>query len=123
MVPWSKPDWRQSSWSQKALEGTKKVFLLCVVGMAKKPLGVVRGIKKVMAFPSVLFWSRLKKKEKKPPQGRTHGGAEARRKQREEPTTGQKGNWRVPCFCLCVKHPWFPTGVLHCPGHPSCAGA
>jgi hypothetical protein len=34
-----------------------------------------------------------------------------------------KGNWRVSCFCLCVKHPWFPTGVLHCPGHPSCAGA
>jgi hypothetical protein len=26
-------------------------------------------------------------------------------------------------LCLCVKHPWFPTGVLHCPGHPSCAGA
>jgi hypothetical protein len=26
-------------------------------------------------------------------------------------------------FCLCVKHPWLPTGVLHCPGHPSCAGA
>jgi hypothetical protein len=22
-----------------------------------------------------------------------------------------------------VKHPWLPTGVLHCPVHPSCAGA
>jgi hypothetical protein len=29
-----------------------KRFLLCVVRMAKKPLSVVRGIKKVMAFPS-----------------------------------------------------------------------
>jgi hypothetical protein len=55
--------------------------------------------------------------------GRSHGGAEARRKQREETTTGHKGNWRVPCSCLCVKHSWLPTGVLHCPGHPSCAGA
>jgi hypothetical protein len=53
----------------------------------------------------------------------SHGGAETRRKQREETTTRHKGNWRVPCVCLCVKHPWFPTGVLHCPGHPSCAGA
>jgi hypothetical protein len=53
----------------------------------------------------------------------SHGGAEARRKQREETTTRHKGNWRVPCFCLCVKHPWLPTGVLHRPGHPSCAGA
>jgi hypothetical protein len=33
---------------------------------------------------------------------RSHGGAEARRKQREETTTRHKGNWRVPCFCLCV---------------------
>ena len=49
---------------------------------------------------------------------RTHGGAEARRKQREESTTGHKGNWRVPCSCLCVKHPWLPTCALHCPGHP-----
>jgi hypothetical protein len=25
---------------------------------------------------------------------------------------------------VCVlKHPWFPTSDLHCPGHPSCAGA
>jgi hypothetical protein len=50
----------------------------------------------------------------------SHGGAEARRKQREESATGHKGNWRVSCFCLCVKHPWLPTGVLHCPGpgHP-----
>jgi hypothetical protein len=45
----------------------------------------------------------------------SHGGAEARRKQREEPTTRHKGNWRgvLSCFCLCVKHPWLPTGVLH----------
>jgi hypothetical protein len=35
---------------------------------------------------------------------RSHGGAETRRKQREEATTRHKGNWRVPCFCLCVKH-------------------
>jgi hypothetical protein len=34
-----------------------------------------------------------------------------------------EGNWCVSCSCLCVKHPWLPTGVLHCPGHPSCAGA
>jgi hypothetical protein len=27
---------------------------------------------------------------------RSHGGAEARRKQREESTTRHKGNWRVP---------------------------
>jgi hypothetical protein len=40
---------------------------------------------------------------------------------RQRPAT--KGNWRVPCSCMCVKHPWLPTGVLHCPGHPSCAGA
>jgi hypothetical protein len=33
---------------------------------------------------------------------RTHaGGAEARRKQREESTTGHKSNWCVPCSCLC----------------------
>jgi hypothetical protein len=30
----------------------------------------------------------------------SHGGAEARRKQREESTTRHKGNWRVSCFCL-----------------------
>jgi hypothetical protein len=36
---------------------------------------------------------------------RPHGGAEARRKQREEPTTGHKGNWRVPCSCMCVETP------------------
>jgi hypothetical protein len=51
----------------------------------------------------------------------SHGGAEIRRKQREETATGHKGNRRVPCSCLCVKHPWLPTGVLHCPGpviHP-----
>jgi hypothetical protein len=28
---------------------------------------------------------------------------------RQRPAT--KGNWRVPCSCLCVKHPWLPTGV------------
>jgi hypothetical protein len=50
----------------------------------------------------------------------SHGGAEGRREQREETATRHKGNWRVPCSCLCVKHPWLPTGVLHCPGHPSC---
>jgi hypothetical protein len=33
------------------------------------------------------------------------GGAEARRKQHEESTTGHKGNWRVPCPCLCVETP------------------
>jgi hypothetical protein len=54
----------------------------------------------------------------------SHGGAETRRKQREETATGHKGNWCVPCSCLCVKRPWFPTGVLHYPGgHPPCAGA
>jgi hypothetical protein len=36
---------------------------------------------------------------------RSHGGAEARRKQREEPTTRHKGNWRVPCSCLCIETP------------------
>jgi hypothetical protein len=40
---------------------------------------------------------------------RSHGGAEARRKQREEPTTGHKGNWRVLCSCLCVE-----TAVVAC---------
>jgi hypothetical protein len=24
-----------------------------------------------------------------------------------------EGNWCVSCSCLCVKHPWLPTGVLH----------
>jgi hypothetical protein len=36
---------------------------------------------------------------------RSHGGAEARRKQREESTARHKGNWRVPCSCLCVETP------------------
>jgi hypothetical protein len=36
---------------------------------------------------------------------RSHGGAEARRKQREESTTRHKGNWRAPCSCLCVETP------------------
>jgi hypothetical protein len=45
-------------------KGLKK-FLLCVVRMAKKNLSVVRGIKKVMVFPSnIVFWSRLKNKTK-----------------------------------------------------------
>jgi hypothetical protein len=34
----------------------------------------------------------------------SHGGAETRRKQREDTATGHKGNWRAPCSCLCVKH-------------------
>jgi hypothetical protein len=45
----------------------------------------------------------------------SHGGAEARRKQRKEPTTRHRGNWRVPCSCLCVKQPWLPTGVCTAP--------
>jgi hypothetical protein len=36
---------------------------------------------------------------------RSHGGAEARRKQRGEPTTRHKGNWRASCSCLCVETP------------------
>jgi hypothetical protein len=36
---------------------------------------------------------------------RSHGGAEARHTQREETTTRHKGNWRVPCSCLCVETP------------------
>jgi hypothetical protein len=44
--------------------------VLCVVGMAKKPLSAARGIKKAMAFPSnIIFWSRL-------PQGCTHSPPE-----------------------------------------------
>jgi hypothetical protein len=55
---------------------------------------------------------------------RSHGGAEARRKQREEPTTGHKGNWRVPCSCLCVETPVVAHRCFTLPrGHPSCAGA
>jgi hypothetical protein len=52
---------------------------------------------------------------------RSRGQTQATRGVSDPPQ--DKGNWRVSCFCLCVKHPWFPTGVLHCPGHPSCAGA
>jgi hypothetical protein len=33
--------------------------------------------------------------------------------------TPTSGTGPKTCFCLCVKHPWLPTGVLHCPGHPS----
>jgi hypothetical protein len=40
----------------------------------------------------------------------SHGGAEARRKQREEPTTRHKGNWRVPWSCLCVETPVVADG-------------
>jgi hypothetical protein len=41
--------------------------------MAKKPLGVVRGIKKVMAFPSNIFWGlTFKKKRKKKAPPRAH---------------------------------------------------
>jgi hypothetical protein len=36
---------------------------------------------------------------------RSHGGAEARCKEDEEPTTGHKGNWRVSCSCLYVETP------------------
>jgi hypothetical protein len=43
-----------------------KKFLLCVVRMAKKPLSVVRGIKKVMVFPSKSIFGLAKKTNKKP---------------------------------------------------------
>jgi hypothetical protein len=55
---------------------------------------------------------------------RSHGGGEARRKQREEsqrPATRAIGVSRA--LACVLKHPWLPTGVLHCPGHPSCADA
>jgi hypothetical protein len=39
----------------------------------------------------------------------------------QRPATRATG---VPRALACVlKHPWLPTGALHCPGHPSCAGA
>jgi hypothetical protein len=40
-----------------------KKFLLCVVGMAKKPLSVVRDIKKVMAFPSIFVLHKAQRGE------------------------------------------------------------
>jgi hypothetical protein len=55
---------------------------------------------------------------------RSHGGTEASRKQREEPTTRHKGNWRVPCSCLCVETPVVARRCFSLPrSHPSCAGA
>jgi hypothetical protein len=55
---------------------------------------------------------------------RSHGGAEARREQREESTTRPGGQLACLVFLpVVLGHPWFPTGALHCPGHPSCAGA
>ena len=56
----------------------------------------------------------------------TQDASNARSQRCQRPTTndppppqGQRatGVWRVSCFCLCAKHPWFPTGVLHlhCP--------
>jgi hypothetical protein len=43
---------------------------------------------------------------------RSHGGAEARREQREEPTTGPGG--QLACLVLLpvvLGHPWLPTDV------------
>jgi hypothetical protein len=65
---------------------------------------------------------------------RSHEGAEARHKQREEPTTRHKGSWCVPCSCICAETelpetelPWLPSGLrcfaLAAPlprGHPPC---
>jgi hypothetical protein len=53
---------------------------------------------------------------------RSHGGAEARRKQREEPTTGHKGNWRVPCPCLCVETPVVAHRCFALPRSPILCG-
>jgi hypothetical protein len=39
----------------------------------------------------------------------------------QRPATRATGVSRALAYVL--KHPWLPTGVLHCPGHPSCAGA
>jgi hypothetical protein len=49
-----------------------KRFLLCVVRMAKKPLSDVRGIKKVMVFPSIFVLVPPKKKKKKKAPPRVH---------------------------------------------------
>jgi hypothetical protein len=43
---------------------------------------------------------------------RSHGRAVARRKQRDESTTRHKGNWRVPCSCLCAETP-TRTCLIH----------
>jgi hypothetical protein len=51
---------------------------------------------------------------------RSHGGAEARREQREESTTRPGGQLACLVFLpVVLEPPWFPTGALHCPGHPS----
>jgi hypothetical protein len=39
----------------------------------------------------------------------------------QRPATRAIGVTRA--LACVLKHPWLPTGVLHCPGHPSCAGA
>jgi hypothetical protein len=60
---------------------------------------------------------------------RAHGGAEARREQREESTTGPGGQLACPVLVLLpvvLERPWLPTGIsTRAPvtGHPSCAGA
>jgi hypothetical protein len=70
--------------------------VLCVViewRMAKKPLGVVRGIKKVMAFPSKKNWSRLT-----PPKGAptpllsTPGAPECHMQYRKGPNAVRTGH-------------------------------
>jgi hypothetical protein len=49
-----------------------KKFLLCAVGMAKKPLGVARGTKEAMAFPSKKIGVPPKTKYKKQAPPRAH---------------------------------------------------
>jgi hypothetical protein len=42
----------------------------------------------------------------------THGGAEARREQREEPTTGPGGQLACPVLlAVMLERPWLPTGI------------
>jgi hypothetical protein len=45
---------------------------------------------------------------------------DANNARRQRPATRAIGVSRA---LACVKHPWLPTGALHCPDHPSCAGA
>jgi hypothetical protein len=52
---WVSPIDARASGLKRPSEVLKK-FLLCVVRMAKKPLSAVRDIKKVMAFPSNIFF-------------------------------------------------------------------
>jgi hypothetical protein len=47
-------------------------------------------------FPRARRRQRIAADQRISGEWRSHGGAEARRKQREESTTGHKGNWRVP---------------------------